>query len=140
MEEFSGFYWLNVKICQSCSREKYRQMDNQGTNARKVISYVYAFFVLQCAVFGRKSKHKTDSTAWHGIHFHKNNLWNILVIENYHVRIIKIIKIKCFNTPRILNEHWCIYSCLKIPEATGFNMYAKYTQPQLTFLALVPCR
>ena len=57
----------------------------QGTNARKVISEVYTFFVLQCTVFGRKSKHKTDVTAWHGIHFHKNNLWNILVIWNYYV-------------------------------------------------------
>jgi len=35
----------------------------QGTNARKVISEVYTFFVLQCIVFGRKSKHKTDVTA-----------------------------------------------------------------------------
>ena len=34
----------------------------QGTNARKVISGVYTFFVLQCTVFGRKSKHKTDVT------------------------------------------------------------------------------
>ena len=25
------------------------------------------------------------------------------------------------------------------PEKTGFNMYAEYTLPQLTFLALVPC-
>ena len=33
---------------------------SQGTNARKVISEVYAFFVLQCTVFERKSKHKTD--------------------------------------------------------------------------------
>ena len=32
---------------------------DQGNNARKVISEVYAFFVLQCTVFGRKSKHKT---------------------------------------------------------------------------------
>jgi len=30
-------------------------------------------------LYCRKSKHKTDVTAWHGIHFHKNNLWNILV-------------------------------------------------------------
>ena len=48
----------------------------QGTNARKGISEVHAFCVLQCTVFGRKSKHKTFVTAWHGIHFHKNNLWN----------------------------------------------------------------
>ena len=36
---------------------------SQGTNARKVISEVYEFFVLQCTVFGWKSKHKTDVTA-----------------------------------------------------------------------------
>ena len=35
----------------------------QGTNARKVISEVYSYFVLQCTLFERKSKHKTDSTA-----------------------------------------------------------------------------
>ena len=29
--------------------------------------------------------------------------------------IIKSIKIKCFYPTRILNEHWCIYSCLQIP-------------------------
>ena len=26
------------------------------------------------------------------------------------------------------------------PERTGFNMYAENTQPQLTFLALLPCK
>jgi len=57
----------------------------QGTNARKVISEVHAFFVLQCTVFGRKIKHETDVTAWHGIHFHKSNLRNILVIGKYYV-------------------------------------------------------
>ena len=67
--------WNYLSICGS----------SQGTKARNVISEVYAFFVLQCTVFGRKSKHKMDSTAWHGIHFHKNNLWNILVIENCYV-------------------------------------------------------
>ena len=25
------------------------------------------------------------------------------------------------------------------PKRTGFNMYAEYTRPQLTFIALVPC-
>ena len=42
-------------------------------------------FVLQFTVFGRKSKHKPDVTAWHGIHFHKNELWHILVIGNYYL-------------------------------------------------------
>ena len=44
----------------------------------EVISEVYAFFALQC-------KHKADVTAWHGINFHKNNLWNFLVTGNYYV-------------------------------------------------------
>ena len=36
-------------------------------------------------------------------------------------------------------EHWCIYFVFKFhPARTGFNMYAEYTRPQLTFLALVP--
>jgi len=35
----------------------------QGNNARKVILEVYAFCVLQCTVFGQKSKHKMDVTA-----------------------------------------------------------------------------
>ena len=39
----------------------------QGTNAMKVISEVYVFFVLQCTVFGRKDKHKTDATAMESI-------------------------------------------------------------------------
>ena len=29
--------------------------------------------------------------------------------------IIKIIKIKCFYPPQILEDHWCIYSCLQSP-------------------------
>ena len=53
--------------------------------------------------------------------------------------IIKIIKIKCSNPSRILNEHASILVYKFRPERTGFNMYAEYTQPQLTFLALVPC-
>ena len=57
----------------------------QSNNARKVISMVYAFFVPKGTVFGRKSKQKTDVTAWRGIHFHKNNLCIILLIGNYYV-------------------------------------------------------
>ena len=54
--------------------------------------------------------------------------------------IIKIIKIKCFYPPRILDEHASILVYKFFPERTGFNMYAEYTQPQLTFLTLVPWR
>ena len=34
--------------------------------------------------------------------------------------IIQIIKIKCFYPTQILNEHWCIYSCLQIPPRENF--------------------
>ena len=46
----------------------YGQRRAQGNNARKVISEVNAFFVLQCTVFGRKSKHKDGcySLPWNG--------------------------------------------------------------------------
>ena len=37
--------------------------------------------------------------------------------------IIKIIKIKCSNPSRILNEHWCIYSCLQIPPRENWFQY-----------------
>ena len=75
----------------------------QGFNARKVISEVYASFVLQCTVFGRKSKHKTDVTVWHGILFQK------IIHEIFwsYETIMLIIKIKWFYPPRILDKHWC---------------------------------
>ena len=37
--------------------------------------------------------------------------------------IIKIIKIKCF--PRILDEHWCIYSCLQNPPRENRFQYVR---------------
>ena len=39
--------------------------------------------------------------------------------------IIKIIKIKCFNPPRILGEHWCIYSCLQTPPRENWFQYVR---------------
>ena len=52
--------------------------------------------------------------------------------------IIKIDKIKYFYPPW-MNTDASIHVYKFRPERTGFNMYAEYTQPQLTFLALVPC-
>ena len=94
----------------------------QGTNARKV-SEVYAFFVLQCPVFGRKSKLKTDVTAYTESIFHIKNQWNILVKVTTIMWIIKISKIKFFYSPRILNKHWCKYSCLQIPPREYWFQY-----------------
>ena len=43
--------------------ERQREGFSQGWNARKVISEVYASFVLQCTVTGRQFKHKMDVEA-----------------------------------------------------------------------------
>ena len=32
---------------------------------------------------------------------------------------------KCFNPPRILNEHWSIYSCLQIPPRENWFQYVR---------------
>ena len=60
----------------------------------KLYSEVYAFFVLQCTVFGRKSEHKTDVTAWHESIFTKM-IYEIFWSLETSMWIIKIIKIKC---------------------------------------------
>ena len=54
----------------------------QGSYFRGVRYFCTAASVLS---LDGKVKQKTNSTAWQGIHFHKNNLWNILVIGNYDV-------------------------------------------------------
>ena len=66
------WFELYCKLNNTVLTKSHQKM--QGYNARRVIFRVVRFFVLQCTGFGRKSKHKTDSTAWHGIHLHKNNL------------------------------------------------------------------
>ena len=52
--------------------------------------------------------------------------------------IIKIIKIKCFYPPRILDElgeHWCIYSCLQIPPKNWFQYVRRVYTTAINF----PC-
>ena len=39
--------------------------------------------------------------------------------------IIKIFKVQCFYPPRILNQHWCIYSCLPIPPRDNWFLYVR---------------
>ena len=57
--------------------------------------------------------------------------------------IIKIIKIKCSNPSRILNEQWCIYSCLQIPPRENWFQYVRrvYTTainfPSITALSVI---
>ena len=37
----------------------------------------------------------------------------------------KFLKILCFYPPRILNKHWCIYSCLQIPPKENWFQYVR---------------
>ena len=39
--------------------------------------------------------------------------------------IVKIFKMQCFYPPRVLNEHWCIYSCLQIPPRKNWFQYVR---------------
>ena len=39
--------------------------------------------------------------------------------------IFKIIKIKCFYHSRVLDEHWCVYSCLQIAPRENWFQYVR---------------
>ena len=68
---------------------------------------MYVSFLLQWTVSGRWCKHKTDVEAWHGIHLsHKKSL-------------------KYSGHTPILNEHWCIYSCLQLPPKENWYQYVR---------------
>ena len=58
------------------------------------------------------------------------------------IKIIKIIKIICLltssDTKRTLMHVFLFTHSVKLELVSTFNMYPEYTQPQLTFLALVP--
>ena len=61
-----------------------------------------------------------------GFIFHIKIQWNILVIETI-MWIIKIIKIKCFYPPRILNEH-CMMHLFLFTNSAQREMFSIYTQ------------
>ena len=77
MKHFRHFFWLTIRVYHL----GFCKVLMQG----KLFQRCTHFLCSMCTVFGRKSKHKTDVTAWYGIHFYKNNLLNILVIGNYYV-------------------------------------------------------
>jgi len=71
--------------------------------------------LVYCSVLslGGKVNRRRMSQPDMGSIFHIKKQWNILVIGNYYVNY-QNYQI-CFHHPRILNEHWCIYSCLQTP-------------------------
>ena len=94
---------------------------SQGTNARKDISEVYAF--LYCSVLSLGGKVNTRQMSQPDI----ESIFTKIIYEIFWswetvMWILKIIKIKSFLPPRILNEHWCIYSCLQsLPKENSFQ-------------------
>ena len=95
----------------------------QGYNARKVISLVNAFFVLQCTVFGRISKHKADVTASHGIHLSHKKLMKysghrklLCELSNF----LNSMLLSSSDTKRTL-----IHSCLQIPPRENWFQYVR---------------
>ena len=66
---------------------------------------------------------------------HIKNQWNILVKGNYYVNYQNLI----LEPPRILNEHWCIYSCLQIPPKENWFHYVRrvYTT-KINFPCITP--
>ena len=71
------------------------------------------------------------------IYLHIKIQWNILIIENYYVNyqnLQNLMLLSSSDTKRTLIIIILVYR--HRPERTGFNMYAEYTQLQLTFLAL----
>ena len=94
----------------------------QGTNAREVISEVYAFFVLQ-SLGGKVHTRRMSKPDMESI-FTKI-IYEIFWSEETIMWIFKIIKTKGFYPPRILNKHWCIYSCLHIPPRENWFQYVR---------------
>ena len=87
----------------------------------------------KCAhfLYCRKSKHKTAVTAWHGIHFHKNNLWTILVFyEVNYQNDQNEMPCSSLDTRRTL-MHLFLFTNSAQRELVSICT-------QLTFLALVP--
>ena len=96
---------------------------HQGYNARKVISELTHLLYCSVLSLGGNVNTRRMSQPDMGSIFHIKNQWNILV-ETI-MWIIKIIKIEYFYPPRILEEHWCIYSCLQIPLRENWLQYVR---------------
>ena len=71
--------------------------------------------------------------------FHIKNQWNILVIGNYYVNYQNyqnLMLLTSLDTKRTLIHLFLFTNSTQ--KRTSFNMYAEYTQLQLTFIALHP--
>ena len=111
----------------------------QGTNARKVMSEVYAF--LYCSVLSLGGKVNTRRMSQPDM----ESIFTKIIYMKYsgHRKLLcelsKLSKLNAFILLGYLTNTDTYILVYKFrPERTGFNINAEYTQPHLTFLALVP--
>ena len=76
--------------------------------------------VMYCSLLGGNVNTRWISKPDIEFIFHIKNQWNILVIGNYYVNYQNYQ-----NLMLILNEHWCIYSCLQIPPRENWFQYVR---------------
>ena len=84
-------------------------------------------YLLYCSVLslGGNVNTRRMSKPDMGSIFHIKNQWNILSIGNYYVNYQNYPKFMLLTSARILNEHWCIYSCLQIPPRENWFQYVR---------------
>ena len=99
--------------------------------------------LLYCSVLslgGTVNTRRMSKALTYGIHLsHKKNQWNILVIGNYYVNYQNyqnLMLLTSSDTKRTLMHLFLFKNSAH--KRTGYNVYAEYTRPQLTFLALHP--
>ena len=126
--------------CLSCITEKCPPPDNKEIFQIKNF-LKRTLFVLSEKVKSWKDTPGQGTNAWDEINFHKNNLWNILVIGNYFVNFQNYQNVMLLSSSdtRQTSMHASILVYKFHPERTGLNMHAEYMRLQLTFLALVSC-
>ena len=123
-----------------CHRENWRthliplpKVLMQGNLFQRCTHFLY------CSILslGGKVNTRRTHTAWHGINFHKNNLWNILTLGNYYVNFQNYqnsMLLTSSDTRRTL-MHLFLFTNSAWRELKR-TVYAEYTRLQLCFLAL----
>ena len=128
-------YKLNFGELSSPTYEK-AMIHNKDLMERKL--FQRCTHLLYCSVLslGGNVNTRRMSKPDMGSIFRINNQCNILVIGNYYVNCQNYQNSMHLTSSNTKRTSILVYKFR--PERTGFNMYAEYTQLQLTFLALVP--
>jgi len=79
-----------------------------------------------------------DVEAWHGIDLSHKKSMKYSGLRELLCELSKLSKLSKFNAFHLLGTNTDAYILVYkfLPERTGFDIYTKYTQLQLTFLAL----